>query len=294
MRRENNMDKRIENGHWVTSIKNLHPWEKNPRDVYEDDFERLKEQIVDLGIYKTILVTGNGTIIGGNTRYRALSWLNENVYTRTLPDGTQKTYDLRGQFNDVWISELDFEYDAAVEGQMASVHPTIDGVRQKHTRSFSSADQIMIEYALSDNDNVGRYNNQAVAMLVQPFQELIPQDMYKIEVASPIPLETLLNDYQPDGTDPTIEELPEPKEAKEKKKRIVFEFETEEEYQQVKEQVEDLKKDIGAEDNAPVLVHVLKSYFDPLAMDGMERPQVQAERDASLVPPAPTVNEQQT
>lgn len=267
------MDKRIENGHWVTSIKNLHPWEKNPRDVYEDDFERLKEQIVDLGIYKTILVTGNGTIIGGNTRYRALSWLNENVYVRTLPDGTPKEYDLRGQFNDVWISELDFEYMPAVDGQMASVYPTIDGVRQSHTRSFSSAEQIMIEYALSDNDNVGRYNNQAVAMLVQPFQELIPQDMYKIEVANPIPLQSLLNDFQPDGTNPTEEELPEPKEAKEKKKRIVFEFEDEQMYDQVKGQIEDLKKDQGVESEAAVLDYLLKSYFDPLAIDGMEAPK---------------------
>ena len=44
--------------------------------------------------------------------------------------------------------------------------------------------------------------------------------MFKIEVAAPIPLETLLNDYQPDGTNPTEEELPadEPKEPKEKNK----------------------------------------------------------------------------
>jgi len=110
-------------------------------------------------------------------------------------------------------------------------------------------------------------------MLVHDYQELIPQDMFKIEVASPIPLETLLNDFQPDGTDPTEDVLPEPKEAKEKKKRIVFEFESEEEFENVKGQVEDLKKDIGAEENTPVLVHVLKSYFDPLALDGMERPE---------------------
>jgi hypothetical protein len=53
----------------------------------------------------------------------------------------------------------------------------------------------------------------------------------------------------------------------------VFEFANEEEFESVKEQVEDLKKDIGTEENGAVLVHLVKSYFDPLAMDGMERPQ---------------------
>jgi len=203
-------------------------------------------------------------------RYRAMAWLNENVFTRTLPDGTTQSYDLRGQFNEIWVTELDFEYEPAVAGQMATVHAVIDGKVQQ--RGFSSAAHVMTEYVLSDNDSAGRYNNEALAMLVHDYQELIPQDMSKIEVADPIPLETLLNDFQPDGTDPTTEELPEPKGDKEKKKRIVFESESEEEFENVKGQVEDLKKDIGPEENAKVLVHVLKSYFDPLALDGMERP----------------------
>jgi hypothetical protein len=110
-------------------------------------------------------------------------------------------------------------------------------------------------------------------MLLQPFQELISQDMYKLEVAPPVDAFVILNDFQPDGTDPTEEELPETKaekEAKEKKKRLVFEFEDEEQYNAIKEQIEDLKKDIGVEDNAPVLVLVLRSYFDPLALDGQD------------------------
>ena len=56
----------------------------------------------------------------------------------------------------MWISELDFEYEPAVDGKMAAVYPIIDGVRPKDARPFSSADQIMIEFALSDNDNAGR------------------------------------------------------------------------------------------------------------------------------------------
>lgn len=107
--------------------------------------------------------------------------------------------------------------------------------------------------------------------------------MFKIEVAAPIPLETLLNDFQPDGTDPTEDVLPEPKDAKEKKKKITFEFEDEEQYNAIKEQVEDLKRDIDTDDNAKVLEHLIKSYFDPLAMDGMERPAVEVAQTEVVV-----------
>jgi len=57
-----------------------------------------------------------------------------------------------------------------------------------------------------------------------------------------------------------------PKDAK----RIVFEGEGADET--VKTLVGNLKEDIGTEDNEAVLVHLVKSYFDRLAMDGQERP----------------------
>jgi hypothetical protein len=59
--------------------------------------------------------------------------------------------------------------------------------------------------------------------------------------------------------------LPEPKDTK----QIAFEFE--EEYEAIREQVGNLKEDTRTEDNGAVLVHLVKSYFDPLAVDGMER-----------------------
>lgn len=268
------MDKYIENGHWYSSIKNLVPWEKNWRFIQDEDFERLKAQLVDFGQYKALLVTKNGTIVGGNMRYRAMDWLNTNVFIRTLPDGTQRSYDLRGQFNDVWITELDFEYEPVAPGQPAIVHAVIDGKVQQ--REFSSTEQVMLEYSMSDNDAAGRTNNEALAMLVQEYQPVMPLEMFKIEVAAPITLETLMNDFQPDGTDPTEEELPEPEEEKkDKKKKLVFEFENDEEYESIKGQIEDLKKDVQTEDNAEVLEYLLRSYHDPLALDGQERPTIE-------------------
>jgi hypothetical protein len=41
----------------------------------------------------------------------------------------------------------------------------------------------------------------------------------------------------------------------------VFEFESGEEFESIKRHLEDLMKDIGAEENGAVLVHVLKSYL---------------------------------
>lgn len=268
------MDKHLEpeTGHWLTSIRNLTPWEKNPRDITPKRFEDLKLSIVDHGQFKPLLATKNGTMVGGNMRYRALDWLNSNIFVHTLPDGTEKTYDLRGHFNEVWVTELDFEHEPVAPGQPAIVHAVIDGVVQH--KDFRDADHVMLEYALTDNDNVGAYNTEALAMLVQPYQEFLPMDSIHIEVAKPIPLDVVMNDFQPDGTDPTEEELPEPKETKEKKPKLVFEFQDEEEYEQIKGQLEDLKKDVDTEDNGLVLQYLLKSYFDPIAIDGMDNPRV--------------------
>lgn len=267
------MDKTIENGQNRVSIKSIALWDKNPRDLKEEDFERLKAQLVDFGQYKPLLVTKSGTIVGGNMRYRAMKFLNENVFVRTLPDGTQRTYDLRGQFNTVWVTELDFEYEPVAPGQPATVYPVVDGQVFKH-RAFSSAEHVMTEYALSDNDNVGRYNNEALAMLVTEFQPFMDMDMFKIEVAAPIPLQTLMNDFGPDGTDPTIEDLPEPKEEKEKKHKLSFTFDHEEDLEQVKAQLDDLKRDLKTDNDSDVLVLLLKNYFDPQGIDGKEVPGV--------------------
>ena len=50
-------------------------WEQNPRNVKTKDFERLKKQITELGIYKPFIAcqeNGGYTILGGNMRLRAV------------------------------------------------------------------------------------------------------------------------------------------------------------------------------------------------------------------------------
>lgn len=53
------------------NINTLHNWDKNPRSIKDKDFERLKTQIRDLGQYKPLLITEDGTVLGGNMRLRA-------------------------------------------------------------------------------------------------------------------------------------------------------------------------------------------------------------------------------
>lgn len=52
-------------------ISELKNWDKNPRGIKKDDFERLKKQIQKLGQYKPLLITEDGTVLGGNMRLKA-------------------------------------------------------------------------------------------------------------------------------------------------------------------------------------------------------------------------------
>lgn len=55
----------------VRKLSQLTLWEDNPRAIDEVDLERLKSLITKLGLFKTFVVTKDGTILGGNQRYKA-------------------------------------------------------------------------------------------------------------------------------------------------------------------------------------------------------------------------------
>jgi len=52
-------------------LAKLKPWDKNPRTITKEGFERLKAQIKELGEYKPLIITPDGTVLGGNMRLRA-------------------------------------------------------------------------------------------------------------------------------------------------------------------------------------------------------------------------------
>lgn len=60
------------------SIEQVQNWEENPRNIKTKDFERLKRQIKELGVYKPMIAcpeNGGYTVLGGNMRLRALKEL---------------------------------------------------------------------------------------------------------------------------------------------------------------------------------------------------------------------------
>lgn len=134
----------------IRKIDQLHNWEQNPRSINNDDFARLKRQIQKLGVYKPLLITDDGTVLGGNMRLRAYKELG---------------------IADVWVSVVDAPDDTK-----------------------------KLEYALSDNDRAGTYDEQMLAELITNTPDIELGD-YKVDLGVPIDLTALLAKFGPVGTD---------------------------------------------------------------------------------------------
>lgn len=82
---ENNTEKTF----WP--ISKLKSWDKNPRTVTPEHFERLKQQVKKLGQYKPLLVTPEGVVIGGNMRLRAYQQLGiDDVWVSVITPTSEK------------------------------------------------------------------------------------------------------------------------------------------------------------------------------------------------------------
>lgn len=57
----------------MMKTRDLRGWDKNPRAITKEGYERLKRQIKKKGIFKPLLVDQDGTVIGGNMRLKALT-----------------------------------------------------------------------------------------------------------------------------------------------------------------------------------------------------------------------------
>lgn len=60
-------------------LSELKGWDKNPKTADEAAIKRLKEQIILLGMYKPLMITPDGTVIGGNQRLKALQELHGEI-----------------------------------------------------------------------------------------------------------------------------------------------------------------------------------------------------------------------
>src|SRR3990167_2402406 len=137
-------------------VSNLKEWDKNPRKIDTKDFERLKKQITDLGIYKPLLVNKDNVVLGGNMRLKA--------------------------YQDLGITEVEV---SVVDAQ---------------------TEQRMVEYALSDNDRAGSYDDQALAELISSVPD-IDLTEFKVDLGKPVDLEQLLQQFSPEGVNNTNQEI---------------------------------------------------------------------------------------
>ncbi len=97
------------------NVSDLKEWDKNPRSINSEAFERLKAQITKHGMYKPLIVDQNGVIIGGNMRFKALNTLGVDkvsVIVHHCKDDSERIEialsdnDRAGYYNETELHEL--------------------------------------------------------------------------------------------------------------------------------------------------------------------------------------------
>jgi len=132
-------------------IQKVEPWGKNPRGIKHEDFERLKRQILKLGVYKPLLCfqeNGKYITLGGNMRIRALKELG--------------------------VKEV----------EISIVKPKTEAEK--------------IEYALSDNDRAGYYEDVRLAELIYPHLSELNLDDFKVDLGNHANLKKIVEEFGPD------------------------------------------------------------------------------------------------
>lgn len=75
----------------IKKLQELKLWDKNPRDILDNDFERLKLLISKLGLFKPFIITEDNIVLGGNMRLKACLELGiEDVPVSIVKASTDK------------------------------------------------------------------------------------------------------------------------------------------------------------------------------------------------------------
>ena len=85
------------------SIAQVIPWDDNPRGIRVEDFERLKHQILELGVYKPLLVVQERekyVVLGGNMRLRALQELGAREVEVSIVEAKTKAQRIKYALSD--------------------------------------------------------------------------------------------------------------------------------------------------------------------------------------------------
>jgi DNA modification methylase len=145
----------------TVAITDVEPWDKNPRGIKTKDFDRLKKQILKLGVYKPLICykdKGKYVVLGGNMRIRALK--------------------------EIGIKEV----------EVSIVKPKDEAQK--------------IEFALSDNDRAGFYEEDKLAELVYPEIQHLDLTAFKVDLGEALDLKQVVERFGPD-IDDGADEVPE-------------------------------------------------------------------------------------
>lgn len=220
-------------GKQTAKVADLQLWDKNPKDVEAADYERLKRQY-ELGEHSALLITADGTVLGGNTRLRLYRELKQE---------------------DAKVNIIEFVQE---KGKTRAI---IDGA--KAARKFDSEEQAKLEYALSHNGQIGRINREALGELVH----LTPIEAGVYEVATYVQsVDDVVHSVSPDPIDNRQEDVGTTDTTGVDTfmngaiKQIVLYFENEE-YLSVLNRL-DAIKDTPDENNTSVFLRILKAYED--------------------------------
>jgi DNA modification methylase len=95
----------------VREVKDLLPWQENPRKISKVALDKLKEKIIQNGFHGVIVIDTDNTILSGNQRKTALMELGINtvdvmIPSRKLSDAERRRIGIESNIND---GEWDFE-----------------------------------------------------------------------------------------------------------------------------------------------------------------------------------------
>lgn len=180
-------------------IADLHGWDKNPRGIKKEDFERLKRQIKAHGQFKPVLVTPDGEVLGGNMRLKAYQALGiQDVWVSIVhpKDDTEKVAialadnDRAGYYEEEMLAELLMSVpDLVLEdyyldlGNSISAKDLLDKYRPTEEDNFDVEAELPDEAAskLGDVFQLGNHrlmcgdstNKEQVLQLVEGVQGII-------------------------------------------------------------------------------------------------------------------------
>ncbi len=119
-------------------ISRVKLWEENPREASPQDFERLKQQIVKLGVYKPLLAFRDGEeyiVLGGNQRLKAYRELEHEKVDLVVVKATTQAdriefvvsdNDEAGHFDPQRMAELLFAYRDEIDPNLFRISAGID------------------------------------------------------------------------------------------------------------------------------------------------------------------------